>query len=524
MAKRVRTTSGTRTLRLVRGPSFVNRMLLVTLFLVLAATLASGASGYVVATKTVEDEIEFAGRSLVHGLSGSIVTIIAKPGAMGELQVVLNQSLAVDKEGRVADLVIVAKDLTVVAAKDPSQVGQKYSRFAGLKDIKTMQTVRLRGSGTRIVAPVQWGQTKRRTLGYVVITLSERAFAAARRGILVSFSALFLVASVATVFLTRRVLRRLLKPVVDLGDAARALAEGNSDYPLEPKSRDEIGVATHSFLKMRAAQRIFVRFSNPALVAEILAGHVPDVPVDAKLSVGFGDGVRFTDWSSAHTASDTSSFLTDYFTVFGQLVATHGGLIEKFIGDAVMTYYGLQREEAAQASLQALRTHVAGQHLLAIASVAFERYHNRRPLRFRFGLATGRCVVGPLGARGVKLDYTVIGDTVNLASRLEGLACPGGLTIDRFTYLNVDGALCLEAEGPTEQTVKGFDAPVCIYRVAGYRTAAEIDRLRSTVLDLLRKDEIRAVLRLTDEQFTELFAGAEQDLMGQAPLLPVRVT
>ncbi len=513
----------TQSLRAIRGPSFVTRMVLVTLLLVLAATLASGAAAYFVASESVEDEIEFAGQSLVHGLSGSIVTIISRPGTQGELQVILNQSLKVDTEGRVAYALILSKDLTVLAAKDPSQIGQKYSRFAGLTDLTSMQTVHIRGSGTRIAAPVQWGRTNKHTLGYVVITLSERAFAAAREGILISFSILFLLATLVTVVATPRVLQRLLRPVVALGEAARALAGGNSEYPLVPTSRDEIGDATDSFLKMRAAQRVFVRFSNPALVQEILAGRAPDAPVDVRLAVGFGDGVRFTDWAGAHSASDTSLFLSDYFTLFGQLVAAHGGLIEKFIGDAVMTYWGVQSDVSEQtSSLQALRTHVAGQHLLGIANQAFERYHRRRVLHFRFGVATGRCVAGPLGARGFKLDYTVIGDTVNLASRLEGKAMPGGLSIDRFTYMNVDGERSLNVEGPTQEAVKGFSKPIGIYRVAGFRAPEENDRLRQTVLDTLRKDDVRAVLRLTEEQFTELFAAAERDLLAAPPTLPVR--
>ena len=103
-------------MRIVGGPNFVTRMILVVLFLVLAATMASGAFAYLVAIWAVEDEIEFAGQSLVHGLSGSIVTIINKAGAEGELQVILNQSLTVDKEGRIADASIISKDMTVVAA------------------------------------------------------------------------------------------------------------------------------------------------------------------------------------------------------------------------------------------------------------------------------------------------------------------------------------------------------------------------------------------------------------------------
>lgn len=508
--------------RPARGATFLSRMILVTLFLVLAAVLASGTFAYIVAIQSIEEEIEFAGQSLLHGLSGSIVTIIAKPGPEGELQVILNQSLAVDKEGRVTDAFIVSKDLTVLAAKDTSQVGHKYLSFASLNDLDSMQTVHLRGSGTQIASPVQWGQTNKRTLGYVVITLSEHAFAKARRGILISFSALFLVASLVTVFLTRSVLQRLLRPVVNLGDAARALAEGNSNYPLEAKGNDEIGVATQSFLQMRAAQRVFMRFSNPALVKEILDGRAPDVPVEAKLAVGFGDGVRFTDWSNVHTAAETSHYLSDYFTLIGQLVATYGGLIEKFMGDAVMTYYGFHGEASSQMSLQSLRAHIAMQHLLHIANHAFQHYHHRRVLWFRFGLAMGRCLMGPIGARGIKLDYTVVGETVNLASRLEGLASPGGLAIDRFTYLNVEGERSLESEGPTEEVVKGFVDPVCIYRVAGYRSKEENDRLRQTVLDAIRTDEVRDILGLTNEQFAELFTYSETKLMQQALALPLR--
>ncbi|HSI06691.1 MAG: adenylate/guanylate cyclase domain-containing protein [Myxococcota bacterium] len=511
----------TRSLRLVRGPRFVTRVVLVTLALVLAVTLASSAAAYFVASASVEDEIEFAGRSLVNGLSGSIATIITNPNAAGELQVILNQSLTIDKEGRVADALILSRDLTVLAAKDASQLGQKYSRFSGLKDITSIQSVHIGGLGTRIAAPVQWGQATKHTLGYVVITLSERAFAAARRSILISFSVLFLLAALVTVPLTRRVLQRFLKPVVDLGDAARALAAGNADHPLTPSSNDEIGVATDSFIKMRAAQRVFVRFSNPALVQEILAGRAPDNPVDVRLAVGFGDGVRFTDWASAHAPNETSTYLSDYFTLFGQLVANHAGIIEKFMGDAVMTYYGLRSTTSHHASLQAVRTHVAGQHLFNIANVLFQRYHQRRILRFRFGVASGRCVVGPLGARGVKLDYTIMGETVNLASRLEGMAAPGGLVIDRFTYLNVEGESCLEAEGPTAEPVKGFAKPVHLYRVAGFRSEAENDHLRAAVLQALDTEEARAVLRLTDAQYAEAMAEAESYLQTRTRL-PLR--
>jgi len=506
-----------------RRISLVTRMIAIVAVLVLVATAAGGVSAYLVARATIEGEIQFAGQSLAHSLSGSIVTLINKPGAEGELQMALNQLLEVDDEGRISDAYIVSKDMHIMAARDPQRVGKRFTELDGLAKVDHMYVVRRPGFGTSIAAPVQWGKTSKRTLGYVVLFSSEKAFTAARDRVLIWFTGIFLAAVLAAILFTRLVMRRLLQPVVDLGEAARALADGNSDYPLDPpQSQDEIGVATRSFLAMRDAQKIFVRFSNPALVRRIRDGLVPERPEEVKLAIGFGDGVRFTDWSSANTAAEISTMLTDYFTLFGLLVEEFDGIVEKFIGDAVMSYYGLHSEAGTESvARDAIRTHLCGQIVFGLANRVFRDYQRRLPLRFRFGIATGKCVVGPMGARGVKQDYTIIGTTVNLASRLEGLAQPGGLTIDNFTYQNAGGADFLVAEEPREERIKGFTDPVKVYVVTGLREPAENQRLSELLVQYFERDAVRDVLRLDDEQHATFREEVERVLTASTLALPV---
>lgn len=502
--------------------SLVTRMVAVTALGVLVATLAGGVSAYLVASSALEEEIKFAGETLAHSLSGSIITVINKPGGEGELQVALNQLLARDRQGRIQDAYIISREQRVLAAKDASEAGKPFTRFAGLAQVHRAQAMRIPGSGTAVAAPVQWGKEHKRTLGYVVFFINEQVFTAARDRILASFSTLFLLAVLATFVITRYLVARMLRPVVALGEAARQLAAGNSEYALAaPPTEDEIGVATRSFLSMREAQKWYVRFSNPALVHEIMAGRAPDHPEEVKLTIGFGDGVRFTDWSSAHTAAEISTLLTDYFTLFGLLVAQHHGIVEKFIGDAVMTYYGLHTGRSAQEDARnAIRVHVCGQFALNMANRAFAKYHRRIPLRFRFGIASGKCVVGPMGARGVKLDYTILGNIVNLASRLEGLAEAGGLVIDNFTFSNAGREEFVRVEGPDTHRIKGIPQPVPVYRVRGLTAPEEEMRCRALLLDFFTRPEVEEVLRLSPPQMEAFRRELEARLEAPGIVLP----
>lgn len=532
MQKEPRTTM---TLRLMVGENFsvlkpktwkfsvVTKMIGVTAALLLATSAIGGYAAYLVSKSQLESEIAFAGQQLVSSLASSITTMIGNEGAETNLQVGLNKLLREDQGHRILDANILNKDFVVLASNDPQRIKTRYTGPIQLNKLNQLLTYQNKGNTTLIATPVIWGKgDNARTLGYVVIEFSNGAIERAKRQTILWFASIFALAITVTTFLTRIVMRKLLRPVVELGNASRALAKGDPDYKLEePQGRDEVALATGSFLAMREIQQVLFRYSNPALVRKILKGLAPDKVEAVKLTVGFGDGVKFTNWSASLGAAATiAEILTDYFTIAGKVVDHFDGIVEKFIGDAIMSYFGIEAKKTLEIyAPNAIKTKICIQKCFAIAHWAFRRYQERNPLEFRFGIATGDCVVGPIGARGVKLDYTIIGSTVNLASRLEGIAAPGGLVVDNFTFLNATkGGLALLTSQSRKANVKGFvnqdGSPrlITIYSIVGLEDPAEDEKLRAFLRDFFALPEILSIFRLTPEQVPEFQAEVEKRL------------
>jgi class 3 adenylate cyclase len=171
------------------------------------------------------------------------------------------------------------------------------------------------------------------------------------------------------------------------------------------------------------------------------------------VSVLFADLKGFTAFSEAHDSDVVQTMLNTYFAVVIPAVRSAGGRVDRYIGDAVMVTFNVstdQADHAVRAAGAALRFQEAA------AGVAAE--HPEWP-RFRVGLNTGPATVGLVGGGGQR-EYTVLGDTVNLASRLEGLAPPGGVVIGGMTLAHLVGAR-VTSMGKVQ--VKGRDAPVDVW-------------------------------------------------------------
>ncbi len=169
-----------------------------------------------------------------------------------------------------------------------------------------------------------------------------------------------------------------------------------------------------------------------------------------EVTVLFADLAGFTTYSESHDSDVVQTMLNTYFSAVIPEVRAAGGRVDRYIGDAVMVTFNVsthQTDHAERAARAAL------QYQQAAARVA--REHPEWP-RFRVGLNTGPATVGLVGGGGER-EYTVLGDTVNLASRLEGLAPPGGVVIGGSTLAHLVGAR-VTSLGMVE--VKGHDAPV----------------------------------------------------------------
>ena len=146
-----------------------------------------------------------------------------------------------------------------------------------------------------------------------------------------------------------------------------------------------------------------------------------------------------------------------------QLALEHGATIDKYVGDAIVMFFGDPTSLGVKNdALACVQMAVAMQKRVGELAHEWRNSGIETPLRCRIGIHTGYCTVGNFGSED-RMDYTMIGGTVNLASRLEHEASPGGVLISFETYALVKGDVHCEERGPVH--VKGIAQPVATYEV-----------------------------------------------------------
>ena len=213
-----------------------------------------------------------------------------------------------------------------------------------------------------------------------------------------------------------------------IGRPIRAMAEAadnlrNLEFNSEPLPRLHLRELDEAAQALNAAHQALNWFGNYVprkLVNRLLREGEEAVSVSKQrdVTVLFTDIVGFTAMSENMTAQETASLLNEHFALLAQCIEAEGGVIDKFIGDAVMAIWGALKRDEDQAA-HACRA-VAAIHKALAEDNAARRARGLPALRIRCGLHTGPVVVGNIGAPG-RLNYTVVGDTVNIAQRLEQL-------------------------------------------------------------------------------------------------------
>ena len=219
----------------------------------------------------------------------------------------------------------------------------------------------------------------------------------------------------------------LSRPVLRLAKNARRVEEG--DYSTEPSAdlgrADELGQLARSFQHMTAglAERDKVRdllgkVTSPAIAAELTRRKLVLGGEEKKVTVLFSDLRNFTPLSEALEPAELLEVLNEYLTAMSQIVDAHGGVIDKYVGDALMALFGAPLEMPDQAA-QAFMTALAMRTALAELN---ERVFQPKGFTIGFGVGihTGTVVAGNVGSPE-RYNYTVIGDGVNVASRLQSL-------------------------------------------------------------------------------------------------------
>jgi adenylate cyclase len=230
-----------------------------------------------------------------------------------------------------------------------------------------------------------------------------------------------------------------------------------------------------------------------------------------KLTVYFSDMVGFSDLTDAIEPELLSDVLNTYLTRMSEIALAHGGTIDKFVGDAIMVFFGAPEFlDDAEHARRCVRMALEMREEQFRLRDAWRLKGISRTLRVRAGINTGFCTVGNFGSEH-RMDYTIIGGQVNLAARLQSSAPPDGIYLASSTYSLVEDLVETRHVGPMQ--VKGIAAPVDVWELdglAGERTAAA--GYVEVLADELRLGELR--LRLADLDENE--RGALQKALTQA--------
>jgi adenylate cyclase len=214
------------------------------------------------------------------------------------------------------------------------------------------------------------------------------------------------------------------------------------------------------------------RYLSPQVYKSIFSGQ-KDVIIHTerkKLTIFFSDIKDFTATTERLQPELITQLLNEYFTEMSNIALTHGGTIDKFIGDAILIFFGdPDTKGEAQDAMACLRMAADMQHKLAELNVKWRSAGIEQPFQARMGINTGFCNVGNFGSAD-RMDYTIIGAEANLAARLQSIAEPGHIVISYETYALVRDMLVAHALPPI--TMKGISREVIPYNVEGMLDAA----------------------------------------------------
>jgi class 3 adenylate cyclase len=239
-----------------------------------------------------------------------------------------------------------------------------------------------------------------------------------------------------------------------LRDTLKQIEERNAALDEKTKMLESLSVKLSKYLSPQIYASIFTGSRDVELATE-----------RKRLTVFFSDIKDFTATTADMQPEDLTAMLNRYFTAMSKIALAHGAHIDKFIGDAMLMFFGDPETKGAEEDAQAcVRMAVAMQRQMVELQQEWRASGFEQPFEMRVGINSGFCNVGNFGSDD-RMDYTIIGAEVNLAARIEAAADPGGILISYPTYALVRDIVRAEERGNID--AKGIRREVGVFAVAG---------------------------------------------------------
>jgi adenylate cyclase len=375
------------------------------------------------------------------------------------------------KDPDVSYVIVADHDGRVLAHSDPqAAVKSTVDRPKGLEPLKDRLLVQIyktpQGRVIDFAVPLVYSGVP---VGALYLGFSEEAITAALASARNQALLITLVMVLAGLGGAVGLAALLSRPIFRLVQATGAIAAGNFNITLPVASRDELGMLTDSFNRMARSlrekemiKRAFTRYVAREVVEEILKNpeNMALTGERREVTVLFCDVRGFTPLSERLSPEEVVLLLNDFYNLMIETTFKHDGTLDKFLGDAVMAVFGAPLAHPDH-SARAIRTALAMQE--GIVGLNERRARDgKEPIAVGIGVSAGEAVAGTVGTED-RMEYTVIGDSVNLAARLESNAKPGQILISHRTYERVRDLVDARPLGRIR--VKGKEEEVEVYEV-----------------------------------------------------------
>jgi class 3 adenylate cyclase len=276
-----------------------------------------------------------------------------------------------------------------------------------------------------------------------------------------------LAALLLAVFVATLLSRNLTRPVKALVSATSRIGAGDYSARVDVVTDDELGTLAASFNDMAAGLALKERYRGVLdkvvsrdVADELLKGDVVLGGEKRVVTIIFGDIVNFTGMTDGMEPTRVISLLNECMERLTAAVEAEGGVVDKYVGDEIMALFGAPVGRPDD-ELRAIRAALGMQRAMGELNEA-RALRGEPPLQLSVGMNTGVCMAGNMGSAN-RLNYTVLGDAVNMAARIEALAAGGQVLMTEHTLRHVQDRVLVRDEGLRE--LRGFAHPVRVYEV-----------------------------------------------------------